>query len=88
MTLPPGARMVGFDIVFPCRGAPPKFDAPGYVRDPSDPYRFVIDYKPCRHREIGVKVKCPLGSKIVDRCVLIGLYVSPSYCQTCTKREP
>jgi hypothetical protein len=87
MKLPPGARMVGHDIVFPCRGIPPKLDIPGYVQDPSDDFRWVLAYQPCKYRTLGVRVKCPLGSKVVDTCSLIGLYVSPGYCQTCTKRE-
>ncbi len=88
MNLPPGARMVGFDIVFPMRGPPPRFTPPdGYVVDPADPYRWIPGYKPCKFRITGIPTKCPLGVKLVDRCTLIGLQVGPGYCQTCTKRE-
>lgn len=88
MNLPPGARLQGDgSITFPMRGPPPKFELANYVRDPTDLYRFILGYKPCKHRILGVRVKCPLGSKLIDQCSLLGLPVGPAFCQTCTKRE-
>lgn len=89
MQLPSGARMQGDgSITFPMRGPPPTWIPPAnYVRDPTDAYRFVVGYKPCKYRILGVRVKCPLGTKLVDNCTLIGLPVGPAFCQTCTKRE-
>lgn len=89
MNLPPGARQqADGSITFPMRGPPPTWEPPAnYVRDPTDPYRFVMSYKPCKYRTIGVRVKCPLGSRLVDQCILLGLPVGPAYCQQCSKRE-
>ncbi len=88
MNLPPGARMQDDgSITFPMRGSPPIWAHANYVRDPTDAYRFVLGYKPCKYRLLGVRVKCPLGSRLIDQCVLIGLPVHPAFCQTCTKRE-
>ncbi len=88
MNLPPGAKLqADGSITFPMRGPPPTWEHKNYVRDPTDDYRYIIGYKPCKYRTIGVRVKCPLGSKLVDHCSLIGLPVGPAFCQTCIKRE-
>ena len=88
MNLPPGAKLQGDgSITFPMRGSPPVWEHKNYVRDPTDAYRFVQTYKPCKYRTIGVRVKCPLGSRLVDQCSLLGLPVGPAFCQTCNKRE-
>lgn len=88
MNLPPGAKLQSDgSITFPMRGPPPTLVLPNYVRDPTDAYRFVQGYKPCKYRMLGIRVKCPLGSRLVDQCTLIGLPIGPAFCQTCTKRE-
>jgi hypothetical protein len=80
---PPGARHNSDgSVVFPMRGKAPTCNVPGYVEDPTDPYRWLMVYTLCDNREINKLMPCPRSGRPVcrDYCAKVNMVVTPRYC--------
>jgi hypothetical protein len=73
-------------IIFPIRGAPPKCDLPGYMVDPTDDFRWIMIYCPCKHRVLRQRYICNNGQeRFRDFCELLKLPINPAYCNQACK---
>lgn len=92
MNFPDGARNHGDGRVsFPHRGHPPP-DPPegsGWYADPDDPYMWIQEYVPCKHRTPLKMIRCLSSGKVRphDYCELLAVKVNPCMCAPCPKAE-
>lgn len=89
--IPSNARHnIDGSITFPCRGIAPTCNEPGYIEDPNDPFRWIMIYCPCIHRELQKPIPCPNSGRIrnVDFCKLKILGINPRFCNVdCTEKK-
>jgi hypothetical protein len=66
----------------------PKLHA-GYVRDPSNPWRQLSEWAPCRHRELTMKRRPQCGAALITKfcrcaeCPANGRIVNQGTCDFC-----
>jgi hypothetical protein len=85
------------NIEFPKRGSPPtleELNIPGYIQDPTDPYRFIPDgFPPCTKR-VAMKMNEQDGRLMVyttcmhEQCPLYNKRIGPFDCNQCVNRIP